>query len=201
MMDSSGSARRLTIGMAMFRLFLSLLLALGILSIASAQGYRPQSGETVLRLQIEGRGDIYIRLFTKEAPKTTSHIINLARRGFYDGQRFHRVVRSPRPFLVQMGAPSSRTKGMDDPSLATEGSGTRIPYENSGVSHNAEGIVSLAAQQGDRDSGDSQFFILLAPSTFLDGNYTSFGRVVQGLEILRQIEKGDRVVSATILGG
>ncbi len=165
-----------------------------------AQGYTPKSGETVLRLNVDGRGSIFIKLHTKEAPKTTTHIIRLVEQKFYDGQRFFRVIRSPRPYLAQIGDPNSRTGDIDDPSLGTTGSGARIAYEDSGYKNEA-GAVGLATVHQDKNSGDSQFYMLMADSKFLDGAYTVFGKIVAGMDVLGKIQKGDRVGSATILRG
>lgn len=157
-------------------------------------------GDTKMHITVQGRGDIVILLYTKEAPKTTGHIIQLVKQGFYDGQRFYRVVKTPRPYLVQLGAPDSRTKPMDDPVLPREGTGTTVPYEDSHHSNDAAGVVGLSANPGDRNSGDAQFYILLAPAKFLDGNYTVFGKVVEGLDVLKNIEKGDQVTSIKVEG-
>lgn len=185
----------------LLRLMLVGLVVLVLAVAGVAQEYTPKPGETIMKVAIEGRGNLYIKLFTAEAPKTTSHIMGLVRRNFYDGQRIFRVDRSPKPFLIQMGAPGSRTKGMDDPTLLTEGTGAKIPFEDSGFLHDQAGRVGLSAQPGDRNSGDAQFHILLGPSRFLDGNYTVFGQVVGGLGLLSRIEKGDRIVSVTLIGG
>lgn len=174
-----------------------LLLAAGL----SAQEYRPQPGETVMKIALEGRGNLYIKLFTKEAPKATSHVMSLVRTRFYDGQKVFRAERSPRPFLIQMGAPGSRTKDLNDPSLQSENSGTRIPYENTGYKFDKAGMVGLSTQPGDRDSGDCLFHVVLGPVSFLDGNYTVIGQVVSGLDLLSRIEKGDKIVSITLVGG
>lgn len=163
-------------------------------ALVPSQGQRANT----LTLEVEGRGTIVIRLFSQKAPKTTERITQLAQDGFYNGQRFHRVITTPRPFLVQVGAPSSKTKSMDDESLNTEGTGKTIAYEDSGMSNDAAGIVGLSAKPGDRNSGDCQFYILLAPAKFLDGSYTVFGRVTQGLDVLRKIEKGDRLSRVTV---
>lgn len=166
-----------------------------------AQGYAPQPGETILRLDIESRGAIYIKLHTKEAPKTTAHIAKLAREGFYNGQRFFRVVREPRPYLVALGDPDSRdARNIESPTIGQKGSGGRIPYEETGFKNEA-GAVGLSTLPKDRNSGDSQFYMLLAPSRFLDGNYTVFGRVVSGMDVLNRIERGDLVTRASILNG
>lgn len=182
------------------RVFVCLVALLMILSQALGQDYRPQGGETDLKLEIEGRGNIYIKLYTKLAPKTTSHIIKLANQGFYNGQRFHRVERRPKPYLVWFGDPLTKTLDLDDPQIGSGGSGTRIPFEDTNLSHE-EGAVGLARALSDRDSGDSQFYLVLEPAKFLDGNYTVFGKVVSGLDIMHRLEKGDLVVSVTVVKG
>lgn len=174
--------------------------AVFLVTLAGAQEYRPKQGETVMRIAIEGRGNLFIRLYTKEAPKTTSHIMSLVRSGFYDGQRVFRVERSPKPFLIQMGAPGSRTKDLNDPTLQQETSGARIPYENTGYRFDKAGVVGLSTLPGDRDSGDFIFHITLGPASFLDGNYTVFGQVIVGLDLLSRIERGDRIVSVSLIG-
>jgi cyclophilin family peptidyl-prolyl cis-trans isomerase len=159
--------------------------------------YRPKAGETVLKIEVEGRGDVVIRLFTDKAPKTTSQIQRLVRSGFYNGQRFHRVEKQPRPYLVQIGDPVSKTN-LD--SSGNGGSGATVPFEDSGMPH-GEGAVGLARSLDNPNSGDSQFYMLLSPARFLDGRYTVFGQVVSGMSVLRSIERGDRVLSMSILTG
>jgi cyclophilin family peptidyl-prolyl cis-trans isomerase len=73
-----------------------------------------------------------------------------------------------------------------------------VDYEDSGYP-NDEGAVGLAAIPGDKDSGDSQFYILLSRARFLDGNYTVFGKVVAGMDTVRKVERGDRILSVSIL--
>ena len=175
--------------------FALMLLCAGM---ALGQNYTPKSGETILKLVIEGRGNIFIRLHIKEAPKTTAQIASLAGKGFYDGQKVFRAEKSPRPFMIQMGDPETRTKPISDPSIGSGGSGTKIPYEDSGYP-NDEGAVGLAAIPGDKNSGDSQFYILLGRARFLDGNYTVFGQVVAGMDTVKKVERGDKIVSASIL--
>ena len=151
-------------------------------------------------LDIEGRGQVAILLYTKEAPKTTSQIMRLVQQGFYNGQKFFKVVKEPKPFLIRTGDPASKSKSTNDPDLGTGGSGSRIPFEDSGFP-NVEGAVGLSTLPKDRDSGDSQFHILLGPARFLDGSYTVFGKVVAGMDVVRAVELGDRVTSATIIRG
>lgn len=152
-------------------------------------------------LDIAGRGSVYIKLHTKEAPKTTSQIIRLVQNGFYNGQRFFKVDKSPKPFLVQTGDPASRDAGnIGKPTLGTGGSGTRVAYEDSGFL-NETGAVGLSTMPNNRDSGDSQFYILLGNFPFLDGSYTVFGKVVQGMDVVNRIERGDVITSARIQRG
>jgi cyclophilin family peptidyl-prolyl cis-trans isomerase len=186
--------------MKAFRLLGIWVLVIALVGMIGAQDYKPRSGETVMKLAVEGRGNVYIRLYTKEAPKTTKHISNLVKKGFYDGQKFFRVVTTPRPYIAQIGDPQTKTKDIDDPSIGNGGSGERVPYEDTKKS-NETGTVGLSTLPKDRDSGDSQFYINLAPNKFFDGNYTVFGVVVDSMEVVRKIQRGDRVTKATILEG
>lgn len=173
-------------------------LALMPVSARADQDYAPKPGETVMKVVIAGRGNIFVHLYMKEAPKTTAHITDLVKSGFYDGQRFHKVVRTPRPFIAQIGDPASKSGNLDDPSMGSGSTGTKIPFEENGMSHD-EGAVALASPPKDRNGGDSQFFFVLESSRFLDGKYTVFGKVVEGLEVMRTLQKGDRVESITII--
>ncbi|RYG32031.1 peptidylprolyl isomerase [bacterium] len=154
--------------------------------------------ETVkLVLSIEGRGDVTMQLLTDKAPKTCAQIERLATSGFYNGLRFHREERTPRPFLVEVGDPRSRDS-LDAGDLGTKGSGSKIPFEPTDVPQEA-GIVGLVRDQADKNSGDSSFYILLAPARFLDNKYTAFAKVISGKEIVEKIKRGDRITSAKIV--
>jgi len=182
-------------------LVLSATLALPLLGWAPAMQTPGLSrGESGLRVVIEGRGEFIIRLRDDKAPQAAGRIQSLAKDGFYDGQRFFKVVKQPKPFLVQLGDPNSKTKAMDDPSLGTYQSGTRIPYENSGLKHE-RGSVGLARLSENRNSGDSQFYIMLDSAPFLDGQYTVFGSVVSGMDVVNRIELGDRVARVQAISG
>jgi len=151
-----------------------------------------------LILPVMGKNDLEIRLFEREAPRTTAHVLQLAERGFYDQQRFFRVVRQPRPFAAYFGDPASRTTAMDDPSLGRGGTGARIPYEETGRRH-VVGAVGMSRLPDDRDSGDCQFYIVLGPAAFLDGSYTVFGQVTSELDQLTRLETGDRVGKVRVI--
>ncbi|MDR3692806.1 MAG: peptidylprolyl isomerase [Fimbriimonas sp.] len=180
------------------RPILSLLLVLIALPRCLAQSYTPKAGETVVKIGIEGRGNVYVLLHMKEAPRTSARIAKLVGDGFYNGQRFHRVEQVPKPYLVQIGDPGSRTGDLS--ATGNGGTGVKIQYEDSGFK-NVAGAVGLARGLEDKNSGDCQFYMLLDRSSFLDGNYTVFGQVVAGMEVLKKIQWGDRVLSMTIERG
>ena len=178
---------------------IALIFAIASLGLAQTT-YAPKSGESVMKLVVEGRGEVYILLHTQKAPKTTAHIIGLVRRGFYNTQRFHRAIKDPRPFLVQIGDPATKSGSVDDKREWEGGSGTSVPFEDSGFG-NVAGAVGLATFKDDRDSGDSQFYILMSASRFLNGSATVFGKVVAGMDVVRKVARGDKVTSVTILRG
>ena len=180
------------------RFILALLFAFLTLGAAFAQAGRSNQGDPVMKVAVEGRGNIVIKLFAKDAPKATSHIMQLVRQGFYDGQRFFRVTRSPRPYIAQIGDPASRN-GVDDPNIGSGNTGARIPYEDSGHPNKKYAVGLAALLSKDRDSGDCQFYIVLGEGNkFLDGSYTVFGEVVSGFDVVDRLEKGDRITSVTI---
>jgi cyclophilin family peptidyl-prolyl cis-trans isomerase len=165
-----------------------------------ADPYKPKHGETDLKLEIEGRGEVFIKLFTQEAPKASLQIIKLAKGGFYDKQRFHQVERTPKPYIIQIGDPDSKSGELREPGVYINGSGTSVPYENTGR-QNVIGAVGLAHPMSDPNKGDSQFYIVLGTAKFLDGHYTVFGQVVSGMDVVQKVQLGDRLVSATIVTG
>jgi peptidyl-prolyl cis-trans isomerase B (cyclophilin B) len=110
--------------------------------------------------------------------------------GFYDGTRFHRVEPG---FVIQGGDPLSKT---NDPAVGTGGPGYYLKQEFNDRPH-LDGTVSMA-RATDPDSAGSQFFICLGPQSFLDGQYTAFGQVTTGLDVVHSIEKGDVMESVEI---
>jgi peptidyl-prolyl cis-trans isomerase B (cyclophilin B) len=132
------------------------------------------------------RGRIEFELFGEKAPNTTANFTKLVQKNFYDGLTFHRVVPG---FVIQGGCPKGDGTG---------GSGERIKLEvHPDLKHDAPGIVAMARATGP-DSASSQFYITLNPQPSLDGQYAVFGRVTAGLEVIRQISKGDRIQSIRI---
>lgn len=123
-------------------------------------------------------GRVTIELLPEIAPRHVARITELAAQGFYDGVAFHRVVED---FVAQGGDPTGTGRG---------GSGQHIPAEFSQTEKHVRGAVSMA-RTADPDSADSQFFIVLADSSFLDGQYTIWGRVTEGMEHVDALKRGE----------
>ncbi len=136
------------------------------------------------------RGEIRFTFFGHDAPNTVASFIERARESFYDGTKFHRVEPG---FVIQGGDPLSRT---DDPRVGTGGPGYLLKAEFNAKPH-LDGTVSMA-RAADPDSAGSQFYICLGPQRFLDGNYTAFGEVSEGLDVVHAIQRGDVIESIRI---
>jgi cyclophilin family peptidyl-prolyl cis-trans isomerase len=126
-------------------------------------------------------GDIKLEFYPEHAPKTVENFRELANRGFYDGLIFHRIVPN---FVIQGGDPNTRDLS-NRTRWGTGGPGWNIKAEFNKNKH-SRGTLSMARSQ-DPDSAGSQFFIVLKDSNFLDGQYTVFGRVISGMDIVDKI--------------
>lgn len=153
---------------------------------------RPQTGQAVITL--ERGGQITLEFFPAEAPKHVENFVALARKGFYDGQRFHRVEAG---FVVQLGDPQSKTLPMDHPAMGTGGPGYTLKAEFNKRPFD-RGVLGMA-RGPDPDSAGSQFYIMLGPAHFLNGQYTAFGRVVGGMDAVDRVRVGDRVKTLKIV--
>ena len=132
------------------------------------------------------RGQIKVELYPDKAPLTVASFVNLARKGFYDGLNFHRVIPD---FMIQGGCP----KG-----TGTGGPGYKFEDEtNNGVKHD-RGVLSMA-NAGPNTNG-SQFFITHIKTDWLDGKHTVFGKVVEGLDVVDAVKQGDAIKSVKIDG-
>lgn len=132
------------------------------------------------------RGPIKLELYPDKAPLTVANFVNLARRGFYDGLNFHRVIAD---FMVQGGCPEGSGRG---------GPGYRFEDEaDNGVRHE-RGVLSMA-NAGPNTNG-SQFFITHVATPWLDGKHTVFGKVVEGLDVVDAVRQGDTIKSVRIEG-
>lgn len=132
--------------------------------------------ENTLYMELES-GRVVIELRPDIAPQTVARIKELTRQKFYDGIVFHRVIEG---FMAQTGDPTGTGMG---------GSGQNLKAEFNSAPH-TRGAVSMA-RASDPDSADSQFFIVLADSPFLDNQYTVFGRVIAGMDNVDKIKKGN----------
>jgi peptidylprolyl isomerase len=146
----------------------------GMMNVGGANAASP---EDTLFLDLKG-GRVVIELYPEIAPGHVERIKTLARRGFYNGVVFHRVIEG---FMAQTGDPTGTGMGGSDlPDLKAEFSSTK----------HVRGTLSMA-RSSDPDSANSQFFICFSPASFLDGQYTAFGRVVSGMEFVDAIKRGD----------
>jgi len=139
------------------------------------------------------RGPIYIRIFINMVPNTAGAFLDLVQRGFYSGSAFHRVE----DFCIQGGGPGGNPNGVFV--HPESGQVRRLRLEiNRNLSHGGPGVVAMARTQ-DRNSASCQFYITKKQSRFLDGNYAIFGGVVQGMNTVYSIRRGDGIISAEIV--
>jgi len=166
---------------------LTLLAALAAFSAlpALAQAKKAKLGSPkTATIELEKGGKIVFQFFPKEAPITVENFVKLADKGFYNGLNFHRVEPN---FVIQGGDPAGNGSG---------GPGWTIKAEFNDHKH-LRGTVAMA-RTNDPNSAGSQFYICLAPAPFLDHNYTVFGQMVSGDELLNDIKVGDKMKSVTI---
>lgn len=163
-----------------------LVIALGAFVMAEdATAAEIKDPENTLFLDLKD-GRVVIEMLPDVAPKHVARIKELARDGFYDGLTFHRVIED---FMAQTGDPEGNGTG---------GSGQNLPAEFSDEKF-VEGTLGMARSQ-DINSGDSQFFIMLGKAPHLDGSYTVWGRVIEGMNWVHQIKKGSRLRNGEIEG-
>jgi peptidyl-prolyl cis-trans isomerase-like 3 len=130
------------------------------------------------------RGDIKLEIFCETVPKTAENFLALCASGFYDGSPFHRLIPN---FMVQTGSPASDPKSKTSTSIYDTSNQLFEDEIRPALRHNARGIVSMA-NKGPNSNG-SQFFITFAPAPHLDGKNTVFGKLLEGDEVLDDIEK------------
>jgi cyclophilin family peptidyl-prolyl cis-trans isomerase len=154
--------------------------------LLGSPGWGETAGTNSLKAIIEmDAGKITIELYEKDAPGTVANFVKLAKRGFYDGLTFHRVVPG---FVVQGGDPKGDGSG---------GPGYQIKGEFNSRKH-VTGTVAMA-RSASPDSAGSQFYITLAPQPFLDNKYSVFGQVLEGMDVVMKIKRGDRMKKVTIV--
>ena len=156
--------------------------------VCAAEGEAPRRPVAVFSTNM---GQFKAELYTDLAPVTAGNFIDLARRGFYNGVIFHRVIDR---FMIQGGDPTG---------TGTGGPGYKIEDEfGPGLAHDAPGVLSMA--NAGPNTGGSQFFITLVPTPWLDGKHAIFGRIVEGMDVVEAIghvetAQGDRPVKDVVM--
>ena len=154
-----------------------LIMFLGVLAMTATTNAQARDLENTLYLELKN-GRVVIEMRPDLAPKHVARIKELARSKFYDGLKFHRVIDG---FMAQTGDPKGDGTG---------GSGQNLDAEFNTAKH-VRGTVSMA-RAANPNSADSQFFICFKPAPFLDGQYTVWGQVVEGMQYVDMIKKGDQ---------
>jgi peptidylprolyl isomerase len=186
------------------RILLGSALALGVAFVAawgmvkgSSPAHAAEDGpgpNLVIEVAGATTGTIVIDLLPEVAPRHVEQLVALAKEGAYDGVVFHRVIDG---FMAQTGDVSMGKRGADLSMAGTGGSSRPdLPAEFSSIPFD-RGTVGMARAQ-DPNSANSQFFMMFAPSPNLDGQYTVVGQVVQGLDVLDAIKKGDSAANGAV---
>jgi len=171
-------------------------LALGATSLRSEEKKEtaPMNESNKMEVAVikTSEGEMVVQFWTDAAPNTVENFKKLAREGFYDGTIFHRIVKG---FMIQGGDPNSKDPAKEN-SYGEGGPGYKIKAEFNDHSHQL-GVISMA-RSSDPDSAGSQFFICLAPVPRLDHQYTTFGKLIKGADVLEKI--GDTPVARNSSG-
>jgi peptidyl-prolyl cis-trans isomerase B (cyclophilin B) len=159
---------------------LLMIFALGVTNVISQEN-KPVNTSNEVAVIKTSEGEMVVQFWTDAAPNTIENFKKLARAGFYDGTIFHRIVKG---FMIQGGDPNSKDPAKEE-SYGQGDPGYKIKAEFNHHSHN-RGVISMA-RGPDPDSAGSQFFICLAPVPRLDGQYTTFGKLIKGEDVLEKI--------------
>lgn len=159
------------------------IVILFIMCLLICCGCGKSSKNPIVTMEIEDYGTVRMELYPKIAPNTVANFVNLIEDGFYDGLTFHRLVKG---FVLQGGDPLGN--GTGGPGYSIKGE-----FRENGVNNNlvhSTGIISMA-RSNSYDSAGSQFFIILDDSAkySLDGKYAGFGKVIEGMDIIKKLEE------------
>ena len=144
------------------------------------------SKEYFATFKMANGGEFTVQLFPDKAPKTVNSFVFLAKDKFYDGTTFHRVLEG---FMAQGGDPTGTGGG---------GPGYEFENEDSDLKFDKAGVMAMA--NAGRDTNGSQFFITFGPASFLDGGYTIFGQVIEGMDVVNNITRRDPEQNPTFTG-
>ena len=161
-----------------FTLLAMLVIVTGCFAAGQVNNDKKGANQVANRIAVfeTNKGTFEIELFEDKVPVTTKNFIDLVDKGFYNGLIFHRVIDG---FMIQGGDPEGTGMG---------GPGYTIPDEfNKDLRHDSEGILSMA--NAGPNTGGSQFFITLAATPWLDGHHAVFGKVIEGMDVVRAIGK------------
>src|SRR5881296_1232128 len=171
---------------------LAVLLSAVVFAAEEKKEASPMSTSNEVAVIKTSEGEMVVQFWPDAAPNTIENFKKLAREGFYDGTIFHRIVKG---FMIQGGDPNSKDPAKEN-SYGEGGPGYKIKAEFNDHSHQL-GVISMA-RSSDPDSAGSQFFICLAPVPRLDHQYTTFGKLIKGADVLGKI--GDTPVSRNSMG-
>ena len=170
------------VSMKLSILFATLLSAAAVLAAEEKkQKEAPMNSSNEVAVIKTSEGDMVLQFWTDAAPNTIENFKKLARKGFYDGTIFHRIIKE---FMIQGGDPNSKDPAKED-SYGEGGPDHNIKAEFNDHPHE-RGVISMA-RGPDPDSAGSQFFICLAPVHRLDHQYTTFGKLIKGYDVLEKI--------------
>ena len=141
-----------------------------------------QPSDNMIAIMQTNFGEIEIELFSSDAPKTVENFTKLAKDGFYDGTKFHRVIKG---FMIQGGDPLTKDDSLKN-RWGTGGPGYAFADEIHSNNHNVAGTIAMA--NAGPDTNGSQFFINTNDNNFLDTKHTVFGKIIEGMDVVRSIE-------------
>src|SRR5438128_5634835 len=176
----------------MTKILLTLLLGAATLSAQENKTEKTVNTSDEVAVIKTSDGDMVVQFWTDAAPNTIENFKKLARSGFYEGTIFHRIVKG---FMIQGGDPNSKDPAKEN-KYGEGGPGYKIKAEFNDHPHE-RGVISMA-REPDPDSAGSQFFICLAPVPRLDHQYTTFGKLIKGGDVLAKI--GDTPVTRNSMG-
>ena len=183
--------------------FIILIVLIGVIGYGYYKNATMKVTRPVATMEVENFGTIKFELYPEYAPETVANFITLANRGFYDGLTFHRIVKD---FMIQGGDKNGDGTGVaTTKDLRDDGDDTEYTIKGEFIANGVdyklqfeEGVVAMARsdytsyssslKEESYNSGSSQFFIMTAENTGLNGQYTSFGKVTEGMDIVHQIE-------------
>ena len=183
--------------------FLLILVLVGTVAWGYYRNLTMEVKNPVATMEVENFGTVKIELYPDQAPETVANFITLANRGFYDGLTFHRIVKD---FMIQGGDPNGTGEGgatladlKDDGDdleysikgeFVANGVNNDVKFEEGviGMARNDYTSVSSSLAEQSYNSGSSQFFIMTAANTSLNGYYTAFGKVIEGMDVIHNIE-------------